>query len=67
MERGEAVAAAARSAGVGRHYWERLEGGEVDPDASALLRIQRHFGLATLEELFGDSFPSAQLINDLLP
>lgn len=50
--------------GVTRSYWRRLETGKHQPGLLPLLRIQRAFGLASLENLFGP-LPSEQLLDEL--
>ena len=45
---------AAAGSGLTRGNWRKIENGDVDdPSLSSLLRIQRRFGLASIEELFG--------------
>lgn len=51
--RGWSVTEAANVANMGRSEWYRLEACEHDPSLRTLFRLQRAFGLATLEELFG--------------
>jgi len=49
--------------GVTRSYWRRLESGRHQPGLIALLRIQRAFGLASLDSLFGP-LPTQRLFSD---
>lgn len=39
--------------GVTRSHWKKLESGRHQPGLIALLRIQRAFGLSSLDSLFG--------------
>jgi predicted transcriptional regulator len=55
---------AARLAGVDDSYWGRLERGECDPTLTSLLRIQRGFGLDSIETLLGPT-ASTRLAADL--
>lgn len=52
---------AAREAGLTQSDWRRIEAGVKDPKLSTLLRIQRVFGLSSLEDLLGQA-PSNRLI-----
>lgn len=44
---------AAERAGLDDSYWGRLEQGRCDPTLTSLLRIQRAFGLDSIETLLG--------------
>jgi transcriptional regulator with XRE-family HTH domain len=52
-DRGWSQRDAATRAGLSRAWWQRLEAGQLDPQLSDLLRLQRVFELATVEALLG--------------
>ncbi len=53
VERGWSFGEAQRMSGVTGSLWRKYETGEVEPKLTQLLRIQRAFGFASLELLFG--------------
>jgi transcriptional regulator with XRE-family HTH domain len=52
-ERNWSLGNAEAVSGVTRSYWRKLETGNHQPGLIALLRVQRAFGLASLDSLFG--------------
>lgn len=63
QERGWSLGEAERMSGVTGSLWRKYEQGDVEPKLTQLLRIQRAFGLASLELLFG-ALPTAGLLPD---
>lgn len=59
--RGWSLGDAERVSGVTRSHWRKLENGPSEPQLSSLLRIQRAFGLPSVENLFGP-MPSERLM-----
>jgi hypothetical protein len=54
---------AQRASGVTGSQWRKYEIGAVEPKLTQLLRIQRAFGFASLELLFG-ALPTAELLSN---
>jgi transcriptional regulator with XRE-family HTH domain len=61
--KGWSLGDAERVSGVTGSQWRKYEIGDVEPKLTQLLRIQRAFGFASLELLFG-ALPTEELLAD---
>jgi transcriptional regulator with XRE-family HTH domain len=57
-QRGWSYGEAERVSGVTRSHWRKLEIGPTEPQLVSLLRLQRAFGLSSLEALFSELPPN---------
>jgi DNA-binding XRE family transcriptional regulator len=57
---------AAKTAGISQGHWSKIENGRHDPSLAQVLRIQRLFGLDSVESFFGPS-PTGRIGRGLDP
>jgi transcriptional regulator with XRE-family HTH domain len=62
-ERNWSLGDAERVSGVTGSQWRKYEAGQVEPKLTQLLRIQRAFGFASVELLFG-ALPTEGLLRE---